>query len=153
MSEITKAEGVLTAPYVLEYTYKRTVGPIIGGFLTGLRDGVVLGAKTADGRLIVPAVEYDPVTSEALTELVEVGQSGVVTTWAWVADPRPNHPLQKPFAFALIQLDGADTGMLHAVDAGHIDAMKTGMRVSLRWQDERVGRIQDIACFVPEGSS
>jgi uncharacterized OB-fold protein len=52
----------------------------------------------------------------------------------------------------LIQLDGADTALMHVVDGGDEKAMSTGMRVSVRWADETVGRIQDIAAFVPEGS-
>jgi uncharacterized OB-fold protein len=43
--------------------------------------------------------------------------------------------------------------MLQGVDAGSIDAMSTGMRVTPRWRDEREGQINDIECFVPEGSS
>ena len=57
-------------------------------------------------------------------ELVEVGPAGVVTTWAWVTAPRAKQPLDRPFAWALIKLDGADTAMLHAVDAGDEAAMR-----------------------------
>ena len=46
-------------------------------------------------------------------------------------------------------MDGADTGLLHAVDAGSADAMRTGMAVRVRWRDEREGAITDIACFEP----
>jgi uncharacterized protein len=73
-----------------------------------------------------------------------------VTTWAWQGEPRPTNPLQHPFAWALIRLDGADSALLHAVDAGSPERMKSGMRVRVKWADTRSGRIQDIACFVPE---
>ena len=139
----------LSAPYVLEYPYKRSVGPVIGRFLAGLRDRRIEGVRTASGRVVVPPTEYDPETGEPVGDFVEVASSGVVTTWAWVMAPRPNHPLSRPFAFALIRLDGADTALLHAVDAGSIDAMKTGMRVEARWRAERVGHIRDIECFQP----
>ena len=143
----------LSAPYVLEYPYKRSVGPVIGRFLGALRDGRIEGVRTASGRVIVPPTEYDPESGEALGraagDFVEVGQAGVVTTWAWVEAPRPNQPLPHPFAFALIRLDGADTALLHAVDAGAIGNMKTGMRVQARWLAHRTGTIRDIACFVP----
>jgi hypothetical protein len=118
--------------------------------MTGLRDGRIEGVRAQDGRVLVPPAEYDPVTSEALDEFVEVGQAGVVTTWAWVSEPRANQPLARPFAWALIRLDGADTALLHAVDAGDEARMATGMRVRVQWRDERAGEIQDIACFVPE---
>jgi uncharacterized OB-fold protein len=141
---------VLTALHVLEYPYKRSVGPVIGRFLTGLRDKRFEGIRGSDGRVLVPPVEYDPQTAEELGEFVDVGPSGVVTTWAWITQPRPNNPLGKPFAWALIKLDGADTSLLHAVDAGGDSAMKTGMRVRPRWREERTGHILDIECFEPE---
>jgi len=141
---------VLTALHVLEYPYKRSVGPVIGRFLTGLRDKKLEGIRGSDGRVIVPPVEYDPQTAAELSEFVAVGPAGVVTTWAWIAEPRPNNPLQKAFAWALIRLDGADTALLHAVDAGDETRMKTGMRVKPRWREERTGHILDIECFEPE---
>ena len=61
--------------------------------------------------------------------------------------------LQHPFAWALIRLDGADTALLHGVDAGRSDAMITGMRVRARWAEERTGSITDIACFEPVTST
>jgi hypothetical protein len=141
---------VLVAPNILEYPYTRTVGPVIGRFMTGLREGRIEGVRANDGRVLVPPTEYDPVTSEPLDELVEVGQAGVVTTWAWVNEPRANQPLDRPFAWALIRLDGADTALLHAVDAGDEERMSTGMRVRVKWRAQRAGEIQDIACFVPD---
>jgi uncharacterized OB-fold protein len=147
---MSTARTVLSAPYVLEYTYRRSVGPVLGRFLGGLREGKVLGARTAGGGVLVPPAEYDPDTGEPTGELVEVGSSGVVTTWSWVVAPRARGPLKRPFAWALVKLDGATTPMLHAVDAGSIERMRTGMRVRIRWRAERTGEIGDIECFEPE---
>ena len=61
---------------------------VTDAFLTGLRDGRIEGVRTADGRVLVPPLEYDPDSGESTTDFVEVGTSGVVTTWAWVAEPR-----------------------------------------------------------------
>jgi len=141
---------VLSAPYVLEYTYRRSVGPVMGRFFAALLEGKILGARTASGKIVVPPTEYDPQTSEPLSELVEVGTSGVVISWAWVSAPRARQPLERPFAWALVKLDGADTSMLHAVDAGEIGQMATGMRVKARFRPERAGNIRDIACFEPD---
>jgi uncharacterized protein len=138
---------VLVADHPIEYTYTRSTGPVIGAFLTGLRDGKIVGIRAVDGRVLVPPVDYDPVTSEDLTELVDVADTGAVTTWSWNAEPRAGQPLDRPFAWALVQLDGADTGMLGAVDVPDASAMSTGMRVRARWADERVGSIRDLVCF------
>jgi uncharacterized OB-fold protein len=141
----------LAAPHVLEYPYHRSVGPVIGRFLAGLRDRRIFGVRAGD-RVIVPPIEYDPETGNAISEMVELRDTGVVTSWTWIAEPRGNHPLDRPFAFALIRIDGADTSMLHAVDAGNEASMRSGMRVQARWRDERQGAITDIACFEPEAS-
>jgi uncharacterized OB-fold protein len=140
-------QEVLSAPHAIEYTYTRSTGPVIGAFLTALRDRRIVGIRAGDGRVLVPPAEYDPVTSEDLDELVDVADTGVVTTWAWNDAPLSGQPLSHPFAWALVQLDGADTGMLAAVDAGTRDAIRTGVRVRARWADERVGSIRDIECF------
>lgn len=141
---------VLSAPHRLEYTYRRSVGPVLGRFLGGLREGRIEGIRARDGRVLVPPQEYDPVTAEALEQWVPVGARGVVASWAWIAEPLPKQPLRRPFAWALIRLDGADTALLHVVDAGDAGAMRTGMRVTVRWRPERVGDIRDIESFVPE---
>ncbi len=139
----------LSAPYTLQYTYTRTTGPVIGRFLEGLRYGVLEGVKTVDGRVLCPPVEYDEFGEATTDEWVTLRPSGTVKTWTWVETPRAPHPLQKPFAWALIQLDGADNAMLHAVDAEKAKRMRTGMRVRLRWADTRNGTMRDIACFEP----
>ena len=143
-------EERLSAPIVLEYPFTRTTGPVIGAFMTGLREKIMLGIKREDGSVLVPPTEYDPVTSKALTEMVEVGQTGEVTTWTWVQDPRSQSPWDTPHALAMILLDGSDTPFLHAVLVENSDLMKTGMRVSIKWKSETEGHIQDIEGFVPE---
>jgi len=139
-----------SAPHIVEYAYRRSVGAVLGSFFTGLRERKLIGIRTPAGRVLVPPCEYDPETGESIEELVDVGPAGVVTTWAWVHAPSAKHPLSRPFAWALIRLDGADTGMLHAVDAGSESRMRTGMRVKPRWRAQTVGEIRDIECFEPE---
>ena len=139
----------MAATWKLEFPYRRSVGPVIGAFLTGLRDRRVVGVRTAGGKVLVPPFEYDPETGDALSEMVDVGSEGVVEHAAWVTEPLRTHPLDRPFAWALVRPDGADVGMLQAVDAGSIDAMSTGMEVEPVWADEREGSITDLAHWRP----
>lgn len=144
----------LQAPIEVAFDYTRSTGPVIGHFLTGLRDGQVVGARTADGLVRVPPPEFDPTTHVATADFVEVGSEGTVVSWTWVPEPVKAQPLDRPFAWALVRLDGADTSFMHAVDVASADDIRTGMRVRIRWAPERVGAITDIACFEPaEGPS
>ncbi|MGW6534591.1 Zn-ribbon domain-containing OB-fold protein [Streptomyces sp. NPDC055051] len=140
---------LLRAPLVVEFPFTRSLGPVQSAFLTGLRERTVLGVRTEAGRILVPPVEYDPETAAELRELVQVEATGTVTTWAWNPEPRRGQPLATPFAWVLVRLDGADTSLLHALDAPGPDAVRTGMRVRIRWAAERAGAITDIACFEP----
>jgi uncharacterized OB-fold protein len=124
----------------------------MGGFMNALKEHKILGIATGSGDVLCPPLEHDPHTGRSLgTDLVEVGPGGEVTSWAWVSTPTARHPLSHPFAFALIKLDGASTSLVHAVDAGDIGAMRTGMRVEPRWKQEPAGLITDIEAFVPQG--
>ena len=149
----TREPLTFSAPHSIEYDYRRSVGPILGRFFTELRDRRIVGTRTAAGRVLVPPAEYDPETGDAVSDFVEVGPGGVVTSGSWISAPLDKHPLQQPFAFALIQLDGADTGLLHAVDTGEERAMETGMRVKPRWRAQTRGEILDIECFEPEAKA
>ena len=150
---MSESPPAFTAPHIVEYDYRRSLGPVLSRFFTGLRDRKIVGIRRANGQVLVPPCEADPDTGEALSEFASVGPGGVVTTWAWVARPSAKHPMDRPFAWAVVKLDGADTGLLHAVDAGSESKMSTGMRVAPRWRAETVGEIHDIECFVPEGTS
>lgn len=142
----------LSAPLDIGFDYTRSLGPTLSRFMSALRERRILASVGTDGRVHAPPLEYDPVSYAPLTELVQVGDEGTVVTWSWMPDPLAGQPLTHPFAWALIRLDGADTPMLHAVDAGAPARMHTGLRVRARWATEPVGHIRDIECFEPAPS-
>ena len=139
----------LRAPLEIGFDYTRSLGPTLSRFMAALADRRILGSRSADGRVYAPPFEFDPVTFEPPDDLVPVGPEGTVTTWSWAPQPLEGQPLAQPFGWALIRLDGADTAMLHVVDAGSAAAMRTGMRVRPRWAGQRAGDIRDIVCFEP----
>jgi hypothetical protein len=133
----------------ITFPYKRSLGPVVGAFMTALTEKQILGIRCQDA-VLVPPMEWDPATGAELPhEFVEVGPAGTVESWTWVVTPSEQHPLDHPFAFALVRLDGATTPLLHAVDAGTPERMSEGMRVAPRWRGSREGRIGDIISFVP----
>ncbi|HWX99963.1 MAG TPA: OB-fold domain-containing protein [Mycobacterium sp.] len=150
---IDHPEPPLSAPLTLSFDYTRSVGPTLSKFFTALREHRVLGVRGSDGRVHVPPAEYDPVTYQPLGEMVPVSAVGTVVSWSWQAEPLEGQPLDRPFAWALIKLDGADTPLIHAVDAGEPEGIRTGARVHVHWADEPVGAITDIAYFALGGEA
>ncbi|WP_124711508.1 Zn-ribbon domain-containing OB-fold protein [Gordonia insulae] len=140
---------ILTAPLKNSFDYTRSLGPVLSQFALALRDGRIVGSKNSDGTVSVPPVEFDPRGGAPTTELVEVAATGTVVTWSWQPEPLEAQPLDKPFAWALIKLDGADTATLHAVAVESPADIATGLRVHAVWRPARIGRIDDIAYFAP----
>ena len=145
--QIDTHQPPLSAPLKLSFDYTRSVAPLLSQFFTALRERRILGVRGSDGRVLVPPAEYDPVTYQQLTEVVPVAGVGTVLSWTWQSQPLEGQPLDKPFAWALIKLDGADTALLHAVDADSSEVISTGARVHVHWADEPAGAITDIAYF------
>lgn len=136
----------LSAPYTVEFPFERTVGPKIGTFLGGLRDGRLYGVRSARG-ILCPPLEFDPETGAETGDLVPLDAVGTVESWTWVP-ARPGDPLSHDFAWALITIDGTACALFHAVDAGSDSArMRAGLRVRARWRRERTGDLRDIECF------
>ena len=145
------ADTVQEFVFNLTFPFSRTLGTTLSTFSSALAQGQIIGVRTG-GRVIAPPLEYDPDTSaDAGTDWVTVGPKGTVSSWTWVPQPTNLHPLDRPFAFAFITLDGADTAMIHAVDAGSESAMAAGMRVEAKFKApaDCLGRIDDIVAFVP----
>ena len=82
---------ILRQEFELGFTYTRSTGPVVGRFLTELRDRKIVGTRGSDGKVYVPPMEFDPVTASELDEFVEVADTGEVMSWCWVKSPRDSH--------------------------------------------------------------
>jgi uncharacterized OB-fold protein len=147
------ADGSFTAPLTLAYPYSRTVGPTYGRFLTGLAEGRFSATVGSDGRVFVPPAEFDPTTGQALDQWVDVADEGTVVSWSWQPEPSESQPLNRPFAWVLVRLDGADTALLHVCDVSDPQAMETGMRVRARFVDGADPGMAALECFEPVGDA
>jgi len=143
-------EAPLCAQQVMEFPYKHSTGDTVGRFLAGLQSlKRIWGQRAAGQGVVVPPVGYSDVDGSDAGEWVEVKDTGVITACATVHKPIDRlHPFQEPFAFVLVKLDGADTGLAHYIKSG-LDRVKIGARVRAVWHDDdqRVGSIKDIAHF------
>lgn len=134
----------------MEFGYKHSTGEVIGRFLAGLKEQKkIWGQRVAGQGVVVPPLGYSEVDASASDEWVEVAPTGEVTAVAVVREPLARlHPFSEPFAYVLVQLDGADTALPHMVRDG-LDKLHVGSRVEAEWKPDaqRVGSILDIACF------
>ena len=139
---------VMRLDVVSEFPYKHSTGETIGRFLAGLKEQKrIWGQRVAGLGVVVPPLGYSEADGSPGGEWVEVAPTGVVTAVAVVHQAVPGlHPLEPPFAFVLVRLDGADTAMAHVVK-DDLDGLRVGARVEAVWAPERIGSIRDIACF------
>jgi hypothetical protein len=142
---------ILSAAAELEFPYQHSTGPVIGRFLTELRDHRrLLGIRCPACAVVqVPPQDYCERCAASLSEWREVGPEGTLTSFAVVRRAQGPHPHPAPFAYALVRLDGAGTDLLHIVRTDDYAALRAGLRVGPVWREDRVGSILDIDCFQP----
>jgi hypothetical protein len=151
---MTDAPGRTAEPMyhdtISEFPYKHSTGPTIGRFLAGLKEQKKIWGQRVSGQgVVVPPLGYSEIDGSEGGEWVEVQPTGTITAIARVFEPIDHlHPSDKPFAFVLVQLEGADTAMAHIV-RDNLDKLVIGVRVKAVWKadEERVGSIRDIDCF------
>ena len=135
---------------VTEFPYKHSTGETIGRFLAGLKEQkTIWGQRVREQGVVVPPLGYSEVDATEGGEWVAVQPTGTVTAVARVHQPIAGlHPFDIPFAFILVQLDGADTALPHVI-CEDLNAVRVGSRVEAVWRPdgERVGSIRDILCF------
>jgi uncharacterized OB-fold protein/putative sterol carrier protein len=133
----------------IEIPYRWTTGPAMGRFLTELRDNKkIVGLRCGRcGRIYVPPPDVCGPCFAPMDDWVELGPGGLVTSFSRVNYPLPWRPVGPPYTLALIRLDGADTDLLHLVEA---DEVRVDMRVKPWWNAARTGSVLDIRAFVPE---
>lgn len=136
-------------PNVFDENFPSTTSTLMDTFLSALRNKQLLGVKSSNDGVIIPPMEVDPYTGEQLNELVHVGEHGAVLSWSWVRHPNDRKTFRSAYAWALIQLDGADTPIVHRVVTNNEKSMEVGMRVKIKWAEHTRGRISDIMCFKP----
>lgn len=138
---------ILTSEQILQVPYNYSAGPVASRFLAALRDEQrIYGIKCRSCNTV-----YCPPRSvcgrcfTSLSEWVEVGPEGVLTSFTEVRYEEEVHP-RRPLVVGLILLSGADTGFSHLLLEEQAN-LKSGDTVRAVFAEERRGHILDIAGF------
>lgn len=124
--------------------YRYTAGEFHKAFLHGLAEQRIVGSRCADcTTLAVPARPFCPNCSARNTDIVDMASEAELVSWTTVTR------LGIPRTFGLVRVAGADTVMLHFVEAGGRSLVE-GLRLVPRWASDAVADITAIEAFVPE---
>jgi uncharacterized OB-fold protein len=132
----------------------------IGKYLTGLKNGIIMGSLCLTcTKIVVPPRIVCEWCFNPMDEFVPLADTGTVNTFSLCYVTWDVKRLKVPELPAVIQLDGAASlssgpimgGIMHML--GEVDPKKIhiGMRVQAVWKspDEREGSITDILYFKP----
>ncbi|MGC8906904.1 MAG: Zn-ribbon domain-containing OB-fold protein [Desulfomonilaceae bacterium] len=139
---------VLTLKGQISLPYRWWVGETGSRFLTELKERrTIWGNRCAQcGVVYVPPRKNCGRCFKPITEMIELSDEGVVTSFTIVRFPFELHPTSTPFAYALIKLDGADVSFLHIIK-DNLTSLRNLARVKAVFAKKRAGRILDIECF------
>ncbi len=138
----------------LEANYAWDTGIAIGAFLSGLRNGIILGAKCQKcHRIIVPPRIVCEWCFRPIQDFVPLKDTGVINTFSLCYVTWDVKRLSVPEIPAVIEIDGASKlhGILHKLGEVSPQDVRIGMKVKAVWKPvpDRTGSITDILYFRP----
>jgi hypothetical protein len=149
MSEPIKS---IKTPVRLEYTV--TAGHALSRFLRGIMEKRLLGERCpVCERVYVPPRGACPTCAVATRDVVEVKDTGTITTFCIVNVPVEGKQIELPYVVASIVLDGADIEIFHLIREMPAKDVRMGLRVQAVWvPPEQMGpTLEAIAYFKPTG--
>lgn len=128
-----------------------SAGAVGSQFLIEIRDKKrIMGTRCPTcNRVYVPARSICKDCFGQLDEWVEVSDKGTVLTYTVCNQPNPVQPVETPLVYGIIQLDGADTGLVHMLGEVNPEQLRIGMRVQAVFKEQREASILDIKYFKP----
>jgi uncharacterized OB-fold protein len=135
MTEEDEDETITLLRTEISLDYDYSAGQSASRFLRAIKEGKLLGQRCpVDGRVYFPSRGSCP--QHAVTfgeETVELSDKGTVVTFSIVRVPSDNIPLDLPYITVNVLLDGADTILMHVLDAD-LEDVHMGMRVQAAWK-------------------
>lgn len=146
---IAAAQGPMFYEQTWDLSYRHALGETTSRFLQGLAEGKILGRRTQDGRVLVPARSFDDRTHTATAEWVEVATTGKLEMFTIVYEPFKGLP-KPPYALAYAILEGADTALVGYVrgieladQKAALEQLSIGAPIVVRFADEPKGTAGD----------
>jgi len=143
-------EVVFPGKICVPYTW--TVGSTLSKWYGLLRDEGQIWANRCPscGKVYIPPKAKCLECYKDVNDWVRLPGTGTVETFTVVYYEEPSiQPKKPPFAYGIIKMDGADTGLVHLIDEIDPEKVKVGMRVEAVINEERSGNIFDIKYFRP----
>lgn len=150
--EVIDREGALIQKGRIKVPYTWAAGEVASKFLIGLRDErKIYGLRCSKcGTVFVPPKKLCTRCFIPMSEWKEVSDEGVLETFTIVHYGEPSiHPVKPPFAYGIIRLGGADTGLVHLIGEADLPSLKEGMKMKAVFREERRGSYLDIKYFKP----
>jgi len=149
--EVEEKDGVLVHQGVIRVPYTWAAGEVASKFYVGLRGRKIRGVRCGScGTVFVPPKKICHQCFNELTEWVDVSDVGTLETFTVVHYSEPElHPMEAPFAYGIVKLDGADTGMTCLIGEVKFDNLKQGMRLKAVFKEAPQGNYLDIKYFKP----
>lgn len=128
-----------------------TAGGVGSQFLIALRDKKkIMGTRCPTcNRVYVPARSVCKDCFGQLDEWVEVSDKGTLLTYTVYPQSSRVQPVEPPIVYGIVQLDGADTGIVHMLGEVDLEQLRIGMRVQAVFKEKREASILDIRYFKP----
>ncbi|MDW7740401.1 MAG: Zn-ribbon domain-containing OB-fold protein [Bacillota bacterium] len=141
----------------LDCAFAWDTGVAITRYLNELKKGKIIASECREcSRIMLPPRMFCELCFRPSGDWVYVQDTGTVNTFSichvhWDASRIKEG--EKPYLPAVIEIDGASSGMgiMHLLGEVEPDAIKIGMKVKAVWkpEDERTGAITDIKYFKP----
>ena len=149
-----KKGRVFTTTYVPRIQYAWDTGQAIGRYLEELKNGRLIARRCNNcQRIMIPPRMFCERCFRPTHDWVVVKDTGTVNTFSLSYVSWDVRRLKKPEIPAVIEIDGASTGMgiMHVLGNVKPKAVRIGMRVRAVWKPakQRTGSITDIAYFEP----
>lgn len=134
--------------------YQHTASANLSAFLISVGKRQFIGSRCPScAKVYVPPRGSCPCCAVAMSERVNLPDTGTVTMFCVVNVPFEGQVLKPPYACAHVLLDGADLAIFHLVGGCAVQDVRMGMRVRALWvpESEMTPSLDSIRWFEPTG--